>query len=303
MSFVGHLDPDESLGEILAGLIMVLTFTLAAGVATRGAQDGVRTLLIAAVGCNLAWGIIDAVFYVMTNAFVRRRRARLFRAVSAAASEDAALATIRHELDPELEAITRPEHREQLYRGIHVLLANGKPLRTGVNSRRSHWRLRHLLSRVRHHAARRIAVPFRPRSVACAAHLEPASDRLRLHRRFPLGAIHQRQPMAGRPCAHRSRPGAGRHRDGPGRLTPARTPFAQLARCLGASSANRKNERATQAGAVVSGLAAAARRERPRPTRTNAWRAWCFSISPQRNACPSALPGHRICLCWIAWAA
>ena len=132
MSFVGHLDPDESLGEILAGLIMVLTFTLAAGVATRGAQDGVRTLLIAAVGCNLAWGIIDAVFYVMTNAFVRRRRARLFRAVSAAASEDAALATIRHELDPELEAITRPEHRERLYRGIHVLLANGKPLRTGV---------------------------------------------------------------------------------------------------------------------------------------------------------------------------
>jgi len=132
VSFVGHLDPDESLGEILAGLIMVLTFTLAAGVATRGAQDGVRTLLLAAVGCNLAWGIIDAVFYVMTNAFVRRRRARLFRAVSAAASEDAALATIRHELDPELEAITRPEDRERLYRGIHVLLANGKPLRTGV---------------------------------------------------------------------------------------------------------------------------------------------------------------------------
>ena len=54
MSFVGHVDPDESLGEILAGLIMVLTFTLAAGVATRGAQDGVRTLLFAAVGCNLA---------------------------------------------------------------------------------------------------------------------------------------------------------------------------------------------------------------------------------------------------------
>src|SRR6476659_7480108 len=69
--------------------------------------------------------------------------------------------------------------------------------------------------------------------------------------------------MAGRPCAHRSRPGAGRHRDGPGRLTPARTPFAQLARCFGANSANRKNERATQAGPFVGGLAAAAQRERP----------------------------------------
>src|SRR4051812_23996011 len=241
---------------------MVLTFTLAAGVATRGAQDGVRTLLLAAVGCNLAWGIIDAVFYVMTNAFVRRRRARLFRAVSAAASEDAALATIRHELDPELEAITRPEDRERLYRGIHVLLANGT-VANRRDSRGSYWRLRHLLSRVRPHAARRIAVPFRRRSVAGAAHLEPASDRLRLHCRFPLGAIHQRQPMPGRPCPHWCRPGAGRHRDGPGGLTPARTPFCATSACLVASSASRKNERSTQAGPFVGGLAAAARRERP----------------------------------------
>ena len=45
MSFLGRLDPDESLGEILAGLIMVLTFTLAAGVMSRGGQGGVRTLL------------------------------------------------------------------------------------------------------------------------------------------------------------------------------------------------------------------------------------------------------------------
>jgi VIT1/CCC1 family predicted Fe2+/Mn2+ transporter len=129
---VGHLNPDESLGEILAGLIMVLTFTLAAGVVTRGGQEGVRTLLFAAVGCNVAWGIIDAVFYILTNAFVRSRRARLIRAISAAPDEVAALATIRRELDPDLQAITRPEDREQLYRSIHILLANGKPLRTGV---------------------------------------------------------------------------------------------------------------------------------------------------------------------------
>ena len=68
MSFVGRLDPDESFGEILAGLIMVLTFTLAAGVMSRDGEDGVHTVLFAAIGCNLAWGIIDAVFYVMTNA-------------------------------------------------------------------------------------------------------------------------------------------------------------------------------------------------------------------------------------------
>jgi len=299
VSFVGRLDPDESLGEILAGLIMVLTFTLAAGVVSRGGQDGVRTVLLAAVGCNLAWGIIDAVFYVMTNAFVRRRRARLFRAVSAAASEDAALATIRHELDPELEAITRPEDRERLYRGIHILLANGKPLRTGVTRDDLIGAFVTFLPRVRHHSARRIALPFRPRSVAGAAHLEPAPDRLRLHRRFPLGAICQRQPMAGGPWAHRSRPGAGRHRDGLGGLTPARTPFAYAA----GTAAIRNNQCSAQAGSLSAAWPRLRIASAPRPKRTNAWRVRCFSISPQRNACPSASPGHRICLCWIAWAA
>ncbi len=88
--------------------------------------------MFAAVGCNIAWGIIDAVFYIMSNIFVRGRRGRLIRAVSAAPDEAVALATIRRELDPDLQSVARPEDREQLYRSIHALLANGKPGRTGV---------------------------------------------------------------------------------------------------------------------------------------------------------------------------
>ena len=88
--------------------------------------------LFAAVGCNLAWGIIDAVFYVMTRAFVRRRHARLICAVRAAPNEAAALGTIRRELEPDLHAIALPADREQLYRSIYVLLANGTPAPTGV---------------------------------------------------------------------------------------------------------------------------------------------------------------------------
>ncbi len=55
------LEPAESLGEIVFGLIMVLTFTLGAAVA--GGYE--RGLLLAAVGCNVAWGVIDAVLFVM----------------------------------------------------------------------------------------------------------------------------------------------------------------------------------------------------------------------------------------------
>jgi hypothetical protein len=127
-----HLKPSESLTEIVAGLIMVLTFTLAASVLSGGGQDGARAALLGAIGCNAAWGIIDAVFYLMTSAFDRNRRLRLARAIAATPDEAAALAAIRSELDPYLASVTRGEDRERLYRSVHNLLAHGRlPRRTG----------------------------------------------------------------------------------------------------------------------------------------------------------------------------
>ena len=58
------LDPSERAAEVLFGLIMVLTFTGTLSVSDAGRSD-VRTMLIGALGCNLAWGIIDAVLYLM----------------------------------------------------------------------------------------------------------------------------------------------------------------------------------------------------------------------------------------------
>ncbi len=58
------LDPIDRVSEILFGLIMVLTFTGTLSVAEAGRED-VQVMLIGALGCNLAWGIIDAVFYLM----------------------------------------------------------------------------------------------------------------------------------------------------------------------------------------------------------------------------------------------
>ena len=58
------LEPGDRLSEILFGLIMVLTFTGSLSVATAERAD-VREMLIAALGCNLAWGVIDAVMYLM----------------------------------------------------------------------------------------------------------------------------------------------------------------------------------------------------------------------------------------------
>jgi hypothetical protein len=54
------LDPVDRSGEVLFGLIVALTFTTTFEVATAGAVD-VRTMLIGALGCNLAWGLVDGV--------------------------------------------------------------------------------------------------------------------------------------------------------------------------------------------------------------------------------------------------
>jgi len=53
------LDPVSRATEILFGLIMVLTFTASLNV-TEASRADVRLMLIAALGCNLAWGLIDA---------------------------------------------------------------------------------------------------------------------------------------------------------------------------------------------------------------------------------------------------
>jgi len=58
------LEPIDRVSEILFGLIMVLTFTGSLSVAEAG-RDDVRMMLIGALGCNVAWGIIDAMLYLM----------------------------------------------------------------------------------------------------------------------------------------------------------------------------------------------------------------------------------------------
>lgn len=58
------LDPVARASEILFGLIMVLTFTLSLGFIEADRTD-VTAVLLGAVGCNLAWAIIDAAMYLL----------------------------------------------------------------------------------------------------------------------------------------------------------------------------------------------------------------------------------------------
>jgi VIT family len=117
-----YLDPSESLLEILFGLIMALTMTAGARLVTDPATLDARDLIAALAGCNVAWGFIDAVFYLVGSMFNRNRRLELVRRLQATRDEGEAIALIRDEFGLQREPRMRDEDRAVFYRSMLEML-------------------------------------------------------------------------------------------------------------------------------------------------------------------------------------
>jgi hypothetical protein len=81
------LSPVDRVSEMLFGLFMALTFIGAVSVAGAGREE-VREMFIAALGCNLAWGLVDAVMFLVRTITDRGRLITLVRSVRTAADAD-----------------------------------------------------------------------------------------------------------------------------------------------------------------------------------------------------------------------
>ena len=125
--FATHLDPGGIFGEILFGLIMVLTFTLGAGLTAEDGPEGVRMLLIAALGCNIAWGLIDGAMYIMGCLLDRGRRNRMLLALKDVTDESIALQVMEDELEGPLTSLLTPTERQAAYRDIWRISARAQP--------------------------------------------------------------------------------------------------------------------------------------------------------------------------------
>jgi hypothetical protein len=111
-----YLDPATTMGEVLFGLIMTLTFTLGAGIIIdEEGREGARQLLIATIGCNIAWGIIDGALYLAGQLFDRGRLRKVRGIVREAPSDSMASAMVAGEFDPLLERVTTAAERDSLY--------------------------------------------------------------------------------------------------------------------------------------------------------------------------------------------
>jgi VIT1/CCC1 family predicted Fe2+/Mn2+ transporter len=82
------LDPIDRISEILFGLLMAVTIVGSLSIATAG-RDEVRTVMLGALGCNLAWGLVDAVMYLVRQLTEKTRRQSLLRQLQSADSATA----------------------------------------------------------------------------------------------------------------------------------------------------------------------------------------------------------------------
>jgi hypothetical protein len=114
------LDPTERTAEALFGLIMVLTFTGSLSVAHAGRED-VRAMLVGALGCNIAWGIIDAVLYLMGCLGERGQNLSIYRAVRSASDSGHGRRLIADALPPVVAAALDPEGLEQVRQRLVTL--------------------------------------------------------------------------------------------------------------------------------------------------------------------------------------
>jgi VIT1/CCC1 family predicted Fe2+/Mn2+ transporter len=111
------LDPWDRVSEALFGIIMVLTFTGSLSVAESDRSD-VRTMLIGALGCNIAWGIIDGILYLMGCLNERGIGIRALRSLKSAGTSAEARVIIAGTLPPLVAGALSPEEYESVHRKL-----------------------------------------------------------------------------------------------------------------------------------------------------------------------------------------
>jgi len=124
------LEPSERIAETLFGLIMFLGITGSLRAATAGTED-VHTMLVSALGCNLAWGVIDAVLYCMGRGAEVGRGLIVYHAVRKATDPQRAHRLIADALPSVVASVLQPGELESIHQRLKQLPEPPKHVRLG----------------------------------------------------------------------------------------------------------------------------------------------------------------------------
>lgn len=120
------ITPAGRLQEMIYAIIMVLTVTSTVSRTLPDSEEGMRTLVFAVLGCNIAWGIVDGVMYVLTSLFNKNRALKMVKDATSAVTGDEALSIIDGEFNPPFEWMLEKDERRKLNEEIldHVIRLN-----------------------------------------------------------------------------------------------------------------------------------------------------------------------------------
>jgi VIT1/CCC1 family predicted Fe2+/Mn2+ transporter len=107
------LDPFDRVSEVVFGVLMAMSFIGSLSVATAGSTE-VRTMVSAALGCNLAWGLTDAVMFLIGELTERHRKVALLTRLHVTQDLQEAHRLIASELPERLAAGAGPDALEGL---------------------------------------------------------------------------------------------------------------------------------------------------------------------------------------------
>jgi hypothetical protein len=111
------MSPIERVSEILFGLIMALSFTCTLSVTETDGIE-VKQMLYGAIGCNIAWGVIDAIMYLMIELSQRGRNIAILNYVRNTRDEEKAREFIAETLSPEIAAVMGKQSLENIRKEI-----------------------------------------------------------------------------------------------------------------------------------------------------------------------------------------
>ncbi|CAB3796468.1 hypothetical protein LMG28688_04308 [Paraburkholderia caffeinitolerans] len=118
----GHAQPErrepvlntvDRVCEICFGLFMALTFVGAVKAVTAGADEG-NKMFFAALGCNLAWGLADAVMYLVRTLVDRGQRLKLAQTIKREQDPAVAVRALRDALPENLEPLVEDADLERI---------------------------------------------------------------------------------------------------------------------------------------------------------------------------------------------
>lgn len=109
VSASGGLGNVDRINEVLFGLIMVLTFTCSISAATHQ-QEELPTILWSALGCNVAWGLVDALMYIFSVLLERGEAFTNVRNIQNANTKESINEAVKNAIPAFLSTMLKEEH-------------------------------------------------------------------------------------------------------------------------------------------------------------------------------------------------